>query len=348
MSERGAKSFVDLEKAFPDLLVPESFNWSDESSDEEMYEVDEISTTSSTETLSVSDEARMEDLGDWFSQEPLTRWKEKNISSGSSLDWTTTVPNNRPTFANQLVSRLNQDFSCKKITYDEDDCQDMVPLVRYPEETESPALRTIRDEIDCEFHARRVYVGAMGKFEPVHHFNWLGDPVSHRSDTSPAVSLFVQLTDPKVPKPGGELRLQTLMKNAMAYIDPVILLFEDRVTRLPRSMTDLIEWASTRTFKFYSPHGHWIDEPEETDDFPIEDPGNAHDYMADDFAIGSGFVQASRLPSSNEWLEAQQELFIASEKTALSRQVRNYKAKGHQSFKPSPLRNEVTYETGSC
>ncbi|RAH44489.1 uncharacterized protein BO95DRAFT_515528 [Aspergillus brunneoviolaceus CBS 621.78] len=341
------------------LLEPGSpFNWMDEASDDDMTSRDEISSTSSTETLTVSDEVLMHDFDEMDFDRPLESEKEE-VSAGTSMDWSATEANDESIKRSHAIQRayqslgynLNNFHQSQSLNTDghgmeleeaaRNDYGGLAPSPAFSEDVESAEVRLIRVEIDHEFSAREAYMNHVDESESVHHFNWFGDPVPQESRTPPAISLFFQLTDPKVPRAGDELRLKALMKNAMVYIDPVVVDLETRGQRLPGTITDFIEWASKLTFRYYSPHGWWRNDPRVTNDECLQDPGNPYDYLLEDFGVATGFVQNNKFPSTGDWFERQRSRLAELEQTGQNRHFRKEKEK---SCKPSPLRESITCE----
>ncbi|RAH86519.1 hypothetical protein BO86DRAFT_452949 [Aspergillus japonicus CBS 114.51] len=359
MSGNHTTSFTELEETYRKLLEPGSaFNWMDESSDTEMNSRDEISSTSSTETLTVSDEVLMHDFDDMEFDKPCASEREE-VSAGSNMGWTTTEGSesgNRNHAIQRAYRNLGYNISnfhqSQRLDLDgrgteleeaaaRSDYQGLAPSMASSEDEESAEVRLIRVEIDREFNARDAYLDEVDESESVHHFNWLGNPVPQESRTPPVISLFFQLTDPKVPRAGDELRLKALLKNAMVYIDPVVVDLENRGQRLPGTIADFVEWASKLTFRYYSPHGWWRNDPRITEDECLQDPGNPYDYVLEDFGVGTGFVQENKFPSSQDWFERQQSRLVELEQTDLNR---HYKKDKKKVFTPSPLRESTTCE----
>ncbi|PYH83812.1 hypothetical protein BO82DRAFT_34439 [Aspergillus uvarum CBS 121591] len=339
------------------LLEPGSaFNWMDDSSDTEVTSRDEISSTSSTETLTVSDEVLMHDFDDMGFDKPCASEREE-VTAGSNMGWTTTEASesgNRNHAIQRAYRSLGYNISnfhqSQRLDLDgrgteleeaaaRSHYQGLAPSMASSED-ESAEVKLIRVEIDREFNARDAYMDKVDESESVHHFNWLGNPVPQESRTPPVISLFFQLTDPKVPRAGDELRHKALLKNAMVYIDPVVVDLENKGQKLPGTITDFVEWASKLTFRYYSPHGWWRNDPRITEDECLQDPGNPYDYLLDDFGVGTGFIQENKFPSSRDWFDRQQSRLVELEQTDLNRHFKE-KKKG---FTPSPLRESITCE----
>lgn len=192
-------------------------------------------------------------------------------------------------------------------------------------------------EVSREF-AWRAY--CMHRDEAIHHFNWLGSPVYHYNATPPAVSLFYILADPKVPQPGAELRLQSVLHMATAFIDPVVVYLENGLSDLQVKGHELIRFATGRAFKFYTPHGQWTSDWLEKGDQTTIDDGDFYTYISPNLASGNGFVEVCPIRSRAKWAEVRNGRLASAR--AFSSNLYRAKKKGGV-YKPSLLRNEVSY-----
>lgn len=139
----------------------------------------------------------------------------------------------------------------------------------------------------------------------IHHFNWLGEPVYQHSSTSPADSLAVILTDSKVPEASEDLRVQSLLRCAYTFLDPVVVdLGSARRHLLLRRGSQLQQAATGLTFKYYTPHGQWMTDVDEDPSEVVVDTGNVNAYITSKLAVGNGFVQPTQIRSSTEWVQA--------------------------------------------
>lgn len=139
----------------------------------------------------------------------------------------------------------------------------------------------------------------------IHHFNWLGEPVYQHSSTSPEDSLAVILAEPKVPEAREDLRVQSLLRCAYTFVDPVVTdLGSARRHLLLRRGSQLRQAAAGLTFKYYTPHGQWMTDVNEDPSEVVVDTGNMNAYITSKLAVGNGFVQPTQIRSSAEWVQA--------------------------------------------
>lgn len=144
-------------------------------------------------------------------------------------------------------------------------------------------------------------------YEPeIHHFNWFGEPVYQPSLTAPADSLTIILADPKVPEVKEDLRVQTLLRRAFTFLDPVVVNVEHapRHLLLQRGSSQLQQAASECTSTYYTPHGQWMVDMEADLSKVVVDNGNIKTYMKPELAVGNGFVQSTQIRSSADWMQA--------------------------------------------
>ncbi|KAJ5496909.1 hypothetical protein N7463_008896 [Penicillium fimorum] len=147
----------------------------------------------------------------------------------------------------------------------------------------------------------------------IHHFNWLGVRTYNHCATSPSDSLAIILGNPKNPQGSATLRIQLLLSRAAQYIDPVLVLLDDtNDSLLDLRGSELVRASTGHVFKFYSPHGRWLEDPNDTSEETTTDFGNVRTYDASDLAIGNGFVQSSVIRSVSQWTEARDEACNAS------------------------------------
>ncbi|KAI9045277.1 uncharacterized protein KD926_009691 [Aspergillus affinis] len=107
----------------------------------------------------------------------------------------------------------------------------------------------------------------------VHHYNWLGAPVFEQSDTPPEVSLLVRSVPRKRLGRSDKYRFRSIMHRAELFIDPVIVMLEEGVKRQTQfeRVTELVRYATGRTFKFYSPYGAWVADPQENGSIVVDE-----------------------------------------------------------------------------
>ncbi|KAJ5356363.1 hypothetical protein N7517_010972 [Penicillium concentricum] len=170
---------------------------------------------------------------------------------------------------------------------------------------ESETYSVAQQDVDIIFSDRQAWVEVD---EEIHHFNWLGVRVYTHCATSPSDSLAIILANPKSPQGGASLRIQLLLSRAAQYIDPVLVLLDDTDDSLfDLRGSELVRASTGRAFKFYSPHGRWLEDPKDTSEETTTDFGNVRTYDASDVAIGNGFVESSAIRSVSQWSEARYE-----------------------------------------
>ncbi|RAL14060.1 uncharacterized protein BO97DRAFT_412845 [Aspergillus homomorphus CBS 101889] len=314
MSENCFSSFSDLDKSYNEYLKPDwSFNWADEG-DSEM-DISFEDETHSDSSVSVSDEALMTDdfdpneavMSDDFDPdaaeyEYIFDWEDEETE-----DSTLAGPRIDSHAIRNAYERFGYVFDKPRpyMGLGYYGCDNEIPPSSHSKATESEKVQLLTRLISEEFEARQLYITEVGEPESVHHFNWFGKPVPLRSKTPPEVSLFFQLTCPKTLRAGEELRTEVLLKNAMVYVDPVVLCVKRQARGRPKNNGEFLEWLSVNTSKFYSPHGRWQNDRAEIEERRyVDDIGDPLDYLMDEIAIGSGFIEAfNKLPSVKDWLE---------------------------------------------
>ncbi|CAG7921237.1 unnamed protein product [Penicillium olsonii] len=151
--------------------------------------------------------------------------------------------------------------------------------------------------------------------EIIHHFSWVGYPVSHYSATKPSESLAIILSDPKAPRGSSKYRIQAITENAFTLVDPVILYLDGIGHRLFQLRgSQLIKASEGRVFKFYSPHGVWMDDTRETEEDTAYDPGSLAAYQDSDAVVGNGFHVASIIRPVVHWENQRLEAFEEAER----------------------------------
>lgn len=170
----------------------------------------------------------------------------------------------------------------------------------------------------------------------IHHFNWLGAPVYGHNPTPPAISLLFLLTSPKVPPSGHEWRYESIMKRAMAFVDPVFVYVDNGREDLLKRGFDLVRWATGRVYKFYSPHGKWVEDARDLEEFPVLDDGDLVNHASDNAVAGNGFVEQFSIKSRSQLATARDECFYMAH-----REQKKSRRKGFGSSS-SPLRQSVT------
>ncbi|CAI7664726.1 unnamed protein product [Penicillium bialowiezense] len=148
----------------------------------------------------------------------------------------------------------------------------------------------------------------------IHHFNWAGYPVSRRSTTSPSESLALIMSDPKVPRGSSKYRSQAILNNAFLLVDPVIM-FMDGIDKSIFKLrgSKLANASAGRVYKFYSPHGLWLDDANEPSDVRY-DSGFLDTYQSSKATVGNGFYGESAIRPISNWMDKRNAIFEASDK----------------------------------
>ena len=137
----------------------------------------------------------------------------------------------------------------------------------------------------------------------IHHFNWVGQSVYGHSTTSPSDSLAIIMATPKNIKPTCALGVRAVLNCAIQYVDPVIVVLDDTdANMLQLRGAKLAKVFEGRVYKFYSPHGRWMEDGRDSSDDTTTDFGRIKTYEGDQFAIGNGFVKSSTIRSLGQWL----------------------------------------------
>lgn len=160
-------------------------------------------------------------------------------------------------------------------------------------------------EVEHEF-AWRQYDTYMDP--DIHHYNFMGQPVYEASATSPSDSLAVIMSGPKVPEAQEDLRVQSILRRANMFVDPVILNLYgiDESILLQRGFA-LRRATTGRVSTFYSPHGTWMGDNSEQTAFNVCDTGDVYTYVSDDVAVGNGFIGRGCIASREDWLRMRDE-----------------------------------------
>lgn len=176
--------------------------------------------------------------------------------------------------------------------------------------TASEVSSVAQQSVDTIFADRQAWIEAD---EDIHHFNWMGMRTYTHSSTSPCDSLAKILAKPKNPQGSATWRILSLLNRAGDYIDPVVVLLDDTENALFNLRgSELVRASTGRVFKYYSPHGTWLEDPEDSGEATSTDFGNVQTYGATDLAIGNGFVESSAIRSVSQWAECRNEACDAS------------------------------------
>ncbi|KAL4887598.1 hypothetical protein BJY04DRAFT_212627 [Aspergillus karnatakaensis] len=183
----------------------------------------------------------------------------------------------------------------------------------------------------------------------IHHFNWKGDPVFAHSATPPEVSLWVMLNPPNLQKPALRgYRVETLLYNAMTYVDPVVAKLHPGMP-IPRRAKGFIAIMKGRTSKHYTRHGQWVHDKREGEG-PYYDHGDAEVYRNPDYRVGNGFIDCEAIKSKRIW-DLQQRIVEHKTRARGRTKWRNRQLPvtieelNHKRYEPSPLRNCVNAPT---
>lgn len=195
-------------------------------------------------------------------------------------------------------------------------------------------IESMQLAVNAEFAHRRACLQA--DFDgDIHHFNWSGFPVFVHNPTPAVISLLFLLADPKVPPPGQEWRYDSIMRRASVFVDPVIVYLENGWGDLCLRGFDLVQWATGRVFKFYSPHGHWSQDLRDLAEMTVLDDGDLANYAANNTATANGFVEHFSIRSRAQWESSRDECYYYARKGRKSRRASFWPT-------PSPLRQSMT------
>lgn len=169
--------------------------------------------------------------------------------------------------------------------------------------------QVIQDDIDAEFRHREEMVAWTSTTDwQIHHFNWYGQAVYEYSDTPPAVSLWYIASQPKVPLPSDEMRVQSILSRATRFIDPVVYFGHDW-RDLQRRGQELIRAVTGDVFKCYTLHGTWKNDERHFDGETRMDEGVKEGYGAPNYVIANGFSTHPAVMNRSEREEARRSLF---------------------------------------
>lgn len=128
-----------------------------------------------------------------------------------------------------------------------------------------------------------------------HHQSYLGNLVSHKSDTDPAISLAVITSPPKGAMSTGSIedyaRQYAVLKQAFLMVDPVI--FHGNLNELAELSTPQLRVAAIgKTYKYYVPCGTWLEDKHDIE-APICMDNNATRFLPPVFSevndLGNGY-----------------------------------------------------------
>ncbi|KAJ6016292.1 hypothetical protein N7540_010883 [Penicillium herquei] len=144
--------------------------------------------------------------------------------------------------------------------------------------------------------------GYMLQYPDTHHFNWLGQGVSHRSTTLPEESLAIMLAKPKVPEATDNYLVQSILRRAYRYLDPVVVCLDEEIdsSLLILRGSTLQRAAAGHCFKHYTSHGEWMYDSEEPAQQNTVDIGEIGTYLASNSIVGNGFVRNRHIRTRGE------------------------------------------------
>lgn len=208
-------------------------------------------------------------------------------------------------------------------------------IVSIPSTEEISLLDQLRQGIAEEFRGRE---DTMVHDKHIHHFNWLEDPVYQASATTPAESLAIICSGPKIPKESEKLRIGSTLHRAYQFLDPVVVSLERTSERLFENRGfSLQKAAEGHVFKFYTPQGRWLVDPHVFDSgIILLDTGSMDVYLNSNYSVGNGFVRPSLIPNTSAWQSARHEILRFRQCSSLPRK------NTWSPPSPSPLRQSTT------
>ncbi|KAJ5720131.1 hypothetical protein N7493_007009 [Penicillium malachiteum] len=211
-------------------------------------------------------------------------------------------------------------------------CVDLVEEIS--REPTNQNVESLATEVVYEFAWRAGY---MLQHPDVHHFNWLGEVVPHRSATLPEESLAIMLAKPKVPEATDNYLVQSILRRAYRYLDPVIVCLDEEIdsSLLILRGSALQRAAVGHCFKHYTSHGEWMYDSEEPAKQNTVDIGEISTYLSPNSIIGNGFVRNGHIRSRGEVQQLRDEEIAYPPRITRGR---DWKRK----YKPSTLRQCAT------
>jgi hypothetical protein len=215
------------------------------------------------------------------------------------------------------------------------ECSAMEPFTA---ETESKStgdmlLESVISADDIEYNNQR---SLLCQDPEIHHFNWLGQGVLARTSTPAAVSLAVAL----MPAPariidGEDLRGQTIIREAMLTIDPVI--YYGDINELKHLKGErLREAVIGPTAPYYTPFGWWKDDMYgEGDERPLQDELDLTRYI-EGTTVVNGWLENAAPTRQNFWDDAKESYYCKLDARRRAVNDRKLFGVGH-----TPLRNVI-------
>jgi hypothetical protein len=224
--------------------------------------------------------------------------KRCGMSCGGWAHGTTDSTSSSPEETQTEFNETTSASSC----YEEPFPKDEFRRERLTPNAESEVYSIAQQSVNDIFADRQAWMEAD---EEIHHFNWMGVRAYTHSATSPSDSLAIILANPKNPQGSATWRILSLLNRAGDYVDPILVLLDGTDNALFELRgSELVRASTGRVFKYYSPHGRWMDDPEDPSDETTIDFGDVRTYDAPDLAIGNGFVESSAIRSVSQWAES--------------------------------------------
>ncbi|KAJ5924131.1 hypothetical protein N7466_008318 [Penicillium verhagenii] len=166
----------------------------------------------------------------------------------------------------------------------------------YPPRHKSPNYRQeVQRYIPSAYDAELKWQDQNYHYWPgVHHFNWWGQPVFHRSPSLPEESLAVLHATPKSFDDDDDLTKWVLLKNAQRGLDPVVV---DRVDK--KAYNDLMTLrgsalqhaAKGRVWRAYSEYGSWRFDGEDENELNAPDFAEMTLNLSPGVKVINGFLE---------------------------------------------------------
>lgn len=313
------------------LLKPDFFDWADE------VEIDNAPLTT-PQLLPTQNTTTLDDLH----RGAAADGDDENSSRAASIS-TTTASSTTPTPTPDTSLIVSSDacrnssrpqHSSPKCTNAGYDCSlpitpgnDGATYEGYGQPQASEAKWLAENEIAWQIHLTALY-------PYIHHFNWLGEPVTERSYTSPEVSLFVILTGPKACFTDAT-RAGVVLKEAQRFIDPV--LYAGAWDALSCYGHEFLKAITGCVYPFYTEAGTWQEDPKDCDDVePICDPISPSVYASHPSIPFNGWFSTSVAPVRTQFWDASARISSSE----------GHGRRGSQPFRRSPLRKCIFAGSG--
>ncbi|KAJ5622674.1 hypothetical protein N7528_005906 [Penicillium herquei] len=233
-----------------------------------------------------------------------------DIISAVEPSTSSTPPTTSDSSESQYVCKRKERVATLETIYEEEPISDtnadddvklfcVDPIEEINRESTHQNVESLATEVVYEFAWRAGY---MLQYPDVHHFNWLGQGVHHRSATLPEESLAIMLAKPKVPEATDNYLVQSIIRRAYRYLDPVIVCLDEEIdsSLLILRGSALQRAAAGHCFKHYTSHGEWMYDSEEPAQQNTVDIGEISTYLSPNSIIGNGFVRNRHIRSRGE------------------------------------------------